>query len=460
MNTNEIIIDDLKYQTYDEYIDSEIEWLGYIPNHFKINRIKNNFKVFNGNSIKEDKKNNFIDNNIGINFIGTKDINNFKINYNSELKIPKQENFKLLEEYTPLLCIEGGSAGKKIAITNQKIHFGNKLCSFNNNSILLKKYMYYYLQSQPFQLQFNNELSGMIEGVSIGIIRNLYNTVISKKEQLAIVKFLDEKTTIIDKKIEILKKQNELEKELEKVLINQCVTKGVDSFTKLDSNENLIDFDNKLNRSKEEFDLYMNENGYKNSEIEWLGYINQNYNITKFKKFFKSNMGNVILKEDLIEDGLYPVYSATAEDKYFGYINDIKLILNKNDLVIPARGNSIGFVKIVKELSTSTQTTIVSKTLNKINSLFIFYFLNVFRKNIFAYDESTIPQFTVEQTNNIIILSPTKQEQLSIVKFLDNKIKQFKLQKDKINKEIELLKEYKKTLINDVVTGKIKVTKD
>ncbi len=459
MNTNEIIIDDLKYQTYDEYIDSEIEWLGKVPNHYEIKRIKNEIEKIISGGTPTSTNESFWNGNI--NWCSITDISKNKFLYQTKKQITKNglldKNLKIIEKdvllYTVYATIGKTSITKIYTTINQAIlaiYCKNKLNQYYLQYFLkkLEKDIYYF---SNYTTQYN---------LSLNIFNNIINILPSKKEQLSIVKFLDKKIDTIDKKISILERKNTLINELEQSIINQCVTKGVDSFTKLDSNENLIDFDNKLNRSKEEFDLYMNENGYKNSEIEWLGYINQNYNITKFKKFFKSNMGNVILKEDLIEDGLYPVYSATAEDKYFGYINDIKLILNKNDLVIPARGNSIGFVKIVKELSTSTQTTIVSKTLNKINSLFIFYFLNVFRKNIFAYDESTIPQFTVEQTNNIIILSPTKQEQLSIVKFLDNKIKQFKLQKDKINKEIELLKEYKKTLINDVVTGKIKVTKD
>ncbi|MBK7159483.1 MAG: hypothetical protein IPH77_13315 [Ignavibacteria bacterium] len=72
-------------------------------------------------------------------------------------------------------------------------------------------------------------------------------------------------------------------------------------------------------------------------------------------------MGGTLLKEDLIDGGNIPVYSATESDILFGYVNKANTILKSGDLVIPARGNSIGHVKMVTEISTCTQTTIYSK---------------------------------------------------------------------------------------------------
>ena len=70
------------------------------------------------------------------------------------------------------MCIEGGSAGRKIAILNQDVHFGNKLCCFTPY-VGISKYLYYYLQSPIFIEMFNGSKTGIIGGVSIKKIMNL-----------------------------------------------------------------------------------------------------------------------------------------------------------------------------------------------------------------------------------------------------------------------------------------------
>jgi type I restriction enzyme S subunit len=114
---------------------------------------------------------------------------------------------------------------------------------------------------------------------------------------------------------------------------------------------------------------------YKDSGIEWLGEIPEHWEVIKGKFLFRAGMGNTILKENLNENGKYPVYSATENNDIFGYIDNPSLILNKGDLVIPARGNSIGHIKIIETTSTATQTTIYCKILNKnkLSPKYIFY---------------------------------------------------------------------------------------
>ena len=68
----------------------------------------------------------------GYDYIGTKDVGfDQKIDYNNGVRIPFDEpKFKYAEAGTPLLCIEGGSAGRKIGLLDRKVCFGNKLCAF------------------------------------------------------------------------------------------------------------------------------------------------------------------------------------------------------------------------------------------------------------------------------------------------------------------------------------------
>ena len=70
------------------------------------------------------------------------------------------------------MCIEGGSAGKKIAINNQDVCFGNKLCCFSP-FVGIQKYIYYYLQSHSFIELFNLRKTGIIGGVSIVKVKEI-----------------------------------------------------------------------------------------------------------------------------------------------------------------------------------------------------------------------------------------------------------------------------------------------
>ncbi len=87
------------------------------------------------------------------------------------------------------MCIEGGSAGRKIAILNQDVCFGNKLCCFSP-FVGIGKYMYYYLQSPSFFELFNLNKTGIIGGVSIAKVKEILIPLPPIKEQIRIVKKL------------------------------------------------------------------------------------------------------------------------------------------------------------------------------------------------------------------------------------------------------------------------------
>ncbi|EPU0168567.1 restriction endonuclease subunit S [Campylobacter coli] len=190
---------------------------------------------------------------------------------------------------------------------------------------------------------------------------------------------------------------------------------------------------------------------FKNSGIEWLGEIPKHWEVSKFKYFYRSSMGETILAQDLKDDGI-PIYSATEDDKFFGRIKNAINILNINDFVIPARGNSIGAVKIVKEKSTCTQTTIFSKQFKEMNSYYVYYFLLGYRKFLFEFTQTAIPQITISQVNDNPILYPPLKEQEQIANFLDEKCEQIANFIEKKEKLINLLKEQKQVLINETIT--------
>lgn len=144
---------------------------------------------------------------------------------------------------------------------------------------------------------------------------------------------------------------------------------------------------------------YKTYSKYKPSGIDWLGEIPDGWETWKYGHLFLSSMGETILREDLVDDGKIPVYSATEENINFGYVDSASVILDKGDLVIPARGNSIGNVKLVDKLSTTTQTTIYSKLIkkNKIDIRYVLYLLKGLKDVYFFFDRTAIPQITVDQ---------------------------------------------------------------
>ena len=195
-------------------------------------------------------------------------------------------------------------------------------------------------------------------------------------------------------------------------------------------------------------------NKYKDSRIEWIGEIPEHWENMKFKYIYQFSMGATILKTDLKDNGKIPVYSATESDAIFGYVDDTNVILEENDFVIPARGNSIGHIYLVKQKSTCTQTTIYAKNKKFDSSIpkFIFYYQKGLREHLFQFDRTAIPQITVDQVKNNILLIPPKPEQTTIANFLDCKTAEIDNLITKKEKLLKLYDEEKTAIINQGVT--------
>ena len=177
-----------------------------IPNNWKWVRLGEVCEIYTGNSINTEVKNKKYTNlKQGYNYIATKDVNfNSIIDYNNGIKIPFDEiNFKIAKKNTTLICIEGGSAGRKIGFLNQDVCFGNKLCSINGY-LLYNKYLFYFAQSPIFLSIFNEYKAGIIGGVSVNLIKNIILPLPPLKEQERIVKKVDELLTYCNKLKDII----------------------------------------------------------------------------------------------------------------------------------------------------------------------------------------------------------------------------------------------------------------
>ena len=131
--------------------------------------------IYTGNSINENEKNKKYSNvSDGLFYIATKDID-FEgvINYENGIKIPFSESkFKIAPAQSSLICIEGGSAGRKIGFINKEVCFVNKLCCLHCEFID-NLYLFYYLRSSTFIDFFNVNKSGLIGGVSLNLLKRI-----------------------------------------------------------------------------------------------------------------------------------------------------------------------------------------------------------------------------------------------------------------------------------------------
>ncbi len=171
-------------ETVDITDEIEIE----LPETWCVCRLSTIANIFTGNSINEQEKaKKYTGLPDGYNYIATKDVSfEHTINYLNGVKIPFDTQFRIAHSGTPLLCIEGGSAGRKIGILSEDVCFGNKLCAFESFGINTK-YLYYYLQNPKFIEVFKSNTTGIIGGVSVNVLKTLFFFLPPLAEQARIV---------------------------------------------------------------------------------------------------------------------------------------------------------------------------------------------------------------------------------------------------------------------------------
>ena len=160
-----------------------------IPSNWCWARANTISNIYNGNSISENEKERKYSNlDCGYNFIATKDVGfDYTINYENGIKIPFEETkFKISPSQSTIICIEGGSAGRKVGFVEEDVCFGNKLASFNPY-LIKPKYVYYFLQTSYLFQFFKENMTGIIGGVSINKLKQLLIPIPPIKEEEEIV---------------------------------------------------------------------------------------------------------------------------------------------------------------------------------------------------------------------------------------------------------------------------------
>ncbi|WP_346661709.1 restriction endonuclease subunit S [uncultured Methanobrevibacter sp.] len=208
-------------------IDDEVPF--DIPDNWEWVRINTIREVYTGNSInKTEKETKFTGLAEGYNYIATKDVNfDSSIEYENGVKIPKGlEKFRIAHSGSVLLCIEGGSAGRKIGILDEDVCFGNKLACFKTFKGD-NKFLFYYLQSPNFKEIFKSKTTGIIGGVGIAKLRNVLMPIPPLNEQKRIVDKIEEFLPLIEEygvnKEKLDKINSELPAKLKSSILQEAV---------------------------------------------------------------------------------------------------------------------------------------------------------------------------------------------------------------------------------------------
>jgi type I restriction enzyme S subunit len=312
----------------------------------------------------------------------------------------------------------------------QDVCFVNKLCSFNSRENT--KFQYYFIQSSNYQDKFKLSMSGLIGGVSISNLKDFELTLPPLSEQQQIVSFLDTKTSLIDSLIEKTQRKIELLKEKRISLINEVVTKGLNPNVEM-----------------------------KDSGVEWIGKIPSHWEITKMKygvshlsEKGKPEKIDIKISPENVESDTGVCFNLYSEHESEGMrfqsgdilLNKLRLYLKKI-LYTEYDGFSLGEM-------------IVLRTNNKLNNKY-FYQLLFSQGLIDLLDSQStgikLPRVSPDVILNTEIIYPPLNEQQQIVEYLDKQTGIIDKTISIEEKRIELLKEYRQSLISEVVTGKRKV---
>lgn len=425
-----------KIKKYDTYKDSGIEWIGEIPQGWKL--------VKTGRVFRNTKEI------VGINSVN---VERLALTLNGVIKRNKDDAEGLQPKQ-----FDGYQYLRKNQMVFKLIDLENVntsrvgLCPFDEGMvspayIVLKnkqsdnRYYHYYFLSLWHNEIFNHlGGDGVRSALNAKDLLNILTFDISTEIQQQIADYLDKKCGEIDRVIDVEKSVIERLKEYKQSIITEAVTKGLDKSVPL-----------------------------KDSGIEWIGKIPQHWEICKLLKLYKErkckNKGNIEtnvlslsygnIKKRNIESnmGLLPESFET-----YNIIIPSNIVLRLTDLQNDHKSLRCGLVK-EQGIITSAYVTLEKKTGN-ISSDYYYRLLHIFdiMKGFYGMGDGVRQNLKYDgELCNLLVIKPPYNEQQQISEYLNKKCSEIdNLISDK-EILIEKLIEYKKSLIYECVTGKRKV---
>ena len=449
-----VIRENPRFRRYPEYKESGVEWIGEIPAHWEINRLKYVAKILPSN----------VDKHIYPDEIQVRLCNYTDVYYNDYITVDtvlkkgscKEGEFaKFVLRKGNVIITKDSETPDDIGVpTFVKDDLNNVVCGYHLTMIrplaCRGEFIFRFIQSDRMRKYFELESNGVTRyGLGKSSIENLLLPIPTDSEQRQIANFLDRKTEQIDELIRIKERQIELLQEQHTALINQVVTKGLDPNVKM-----------------------------KPSGVEWIGEIPAHWKVLRTKHVgssnpSKNNTKTACLKDELvvflpmervhadgtIDQELRLPYSQMKNG--YTYFEEGDILIAK---VTPCFEN--GKIVHIKNLATSigfgsTEFIVMRPDLQKVFPPFLHYiFYNAPLRSIgkhFMTSAIGLKRVPTEFVENFRIPIPTYQEQTQIVNFLDRKTEQIDDLIAAEHRKIQLLQEYRQSLISEAVTGKIDV---
>lgn len=422
-------------ERYEEYKPSGVEWIGEMPEHWEVKRLKFNTYIkarVGWHGLKADE----FSLAGGVFCVTGTDLQNGEINWDncyrvSEERYEEDPYIQLRED--DLLITKDGTIGKVAVVKNL-----NEKATLNSGVFVVRPekkeyitpFMYWALQSPVFYEYVNYTSKGStINHLYQETFFNLPFILPLSEEQTAVANYLDEKTAQIDRLIANKQELIELLKEERMALINQAVTKGINPEVKL-----------------------------KPSGIEWLGDIPEHWGVKKLKYVldcFDNKRVPLNANERGESEKIYDYYGASGIiDKVGDYLFDGEFILIGEDGAnLLTRSSALAF-KATGKFWVNNHAHILKPKSGNID-----YFTCLLESIDYAVwvSGSAQPKLTSDNLMNILICEPPVDAQEVISQHIQTEIDKINVPISKIEKEIELLQEYRTALISEAVTGKIKV---
>lgn len=426
-------------QRYQSYKNSGVEWLGEIPEHWEA--LANKF-IFNLKKNQVGKKSSdYVLLSLTLKGIVIRNLENggkFPAEFDTYQEVKKGDFiFCLFDvEETP----------RCVGLSDFEGMITGAYTVMEPNDNFDRNFLYYFYLNLDADKRMKPLYTGLRNTISKDNFFAFKTFVPPLQEQNAIAQFLDDKIVKIEEAIAIKEQQIVLLKERKQILIHKAVTQGLNPNVKL-----------------------------KDSGVEWIGEIPEHWEVKRLASFGKFSKGGGFSKADLVETGVSAILYGDIYTKYdISIKKEVRFIstetakksikIDKHDLLFTGSGETMEDIgKCVVFLNDKTAfaggDVIIFKQ-NENDSLFLSFTLNTegakFEKARFSKGEIIVHTYG-SKLRNIYIPIPPISEQKEIATFIETGTQKIETAIALKQQEIEKLKEYKVSLINSVVTGKVKV---
>ena len=417
---------------YDEYKDSGVEWIGEVPSHWKPCRFKDFMKLSTTASDSIHK-------------IGLENIESATgrfIQTNTEFEgngVEFKKDSIVYGKLRPYL--------QKVWLAEFEGNAVGDFFVFNAKSNSCPLYIKYLMLSDGFTKEADGSTFGAkMPRVSSDFILTLHFCLPPIMEQMCIANYLDKKCSEIDNVISAQQKRIALLQELKQSVITHAVTKGLDPNVEM-----------------------------KDSGVEWIGKIPASWDVVHLKRILRERMQYGANEPAESDDTTYPRYiritdiTANGElrPETFKSLEPSKAkdyLLDKGDVLFARSGATVGKTFLFNaDIKACYAGYLIKASCDKRIMLpeYLYYYTQsgayeCWKNSVFI--QSTIQNIGADKYQMMYIPVPSKDEQKQIVEYTMRKSQIFDSSISKAQHQVELLQEYKQSLITEVVTGKRKVS--